>query len=406
MKELLHLERLLRPITPEVFFSRYWERGPLHISGRGADFYPQLFSLRELDTYVFASRGAGLVVKPPPGEPGRMEEVGFERISELYLRFEQGCSIILNAAHEHWAPFASLKSALEAELAARVRVNVYISPPGVSAFQAHFDLHDTFIFQLQGSKEWTVYAPQVELPLSPEVLVGSQVFEQLPGVDLSAARAKLDRSALGTPTLKVILREGDFLYIPRGHPHQARSLDQTSIHATAGAHVTTWLDILQTALAWSAFDHLELRRGVPPALAQSGGAGAAVREMLLARLAALAGGVEIDRAMKTAAAKLESARSAAPDGHFESIARLSAVDGASRLRRRSGWVCTAEKDAEYAHLYFGKSVIRGPLSLFSTFEYLSRHEETALAAWPGELDEESRVLLARRLIREGLLALV
>lgn len=394
-----------------MFFSQYWESRPLFISGRAPDFYPRLFSLRELDTYLFASRGSGVVIKPPPGEPGpgrvdrgRLVDVGLDRSSELYLRFEQGCSILLNAAHEHWAPFASLRAALEAELAARVRVNVYISPPGASAFQTHFDLHDTFIFQLEGSKEWTVHAPQVELPLSPEVLLGSLQLEQLPGVDLSRARTKLDRGALGEPTLKVVLQPGDFLYIPRGHPHQARSLEQTSIHATAGAHVTTWLDIMQTALAWAAFDEVQLRRGLPPALARNGTADAAVKKELADIFASLSDNVDFDRALKTAAAKLSSSLCAAPDGHFESIARMADVNGASRLRRRAGWVCTAEHDGESAYLYFGKSVIRGPLNLFSTFEHLARHEEVSLDTWPDELDEESRVLLAKRLIREGLLA--
>ena len=57
--------------------------------------------------------------------------------------------------------------------------------------------------QLEGSKEWKLYKPMVEL---------SRDYTQ----DLS-------QDDIGEPTMTVTLEAGDMLYFPRGVIHQART---------------------------------------------------------------------------------------------------------------------------------------------------------------------------------------
>ena len=100
-----------------------------------------------------------------------------------------------------------------------VQVNAYLSPPGTKGLELHFDYHDVFVVQLDGSKRWRIWEPldRTRLPVrgGPEI-----------------RRPTL--AELGAPALDIELRSGDCLYLPRGFPHAAESLDDASAHLTVG----------------------------------------------------------------------------------------------------------------------------------------------------------------------------
>ncbi len=52
ISEALNLEVLLRPVSVEAFFERYWEQNHLHIQGRSAAYYQQLMSARDLEQII------------------------------------------------------------------------------------------------------------------------------------------------------------------------------------------------------------------------------------------------------------------------------------------------------------------------------------------------------------------
>jgi hypothetical protein len=46
------LERLLHPLPPSVFFEQYWEQRPLLLKRNDATFYSNLFSRRDVDSWL------------------------------------------------------------------------------------------------------------------------------------------------------------------------------------------------------------------------------------------------------------------------------------------------------------------------------------------------------------------
>src|SRR5215469_8498820 len=93
-----------------------------------------------------------------------------------------------------WPPAAALCRSLEAVFHCPVHANMYLTPEGAQGFDAHFDTHEVFVLQLEGSKQWRLYGEPRALPLVDE-------------------RFNIPRDQLG-PVREVELSAGDLLYIP------------------------------------------------------------------------------------------------------------------------------------------------------------------------------------------------
>ncbi|NET58882.1 MAG: cupin, partial [Symploca sp. SIO2E6] len=106
------------------------------------------------------------------------------------------------------------------------QVNAYCSWPGRQGFSSHYDTHEVFILQVDGTKKWQVFGDTVKYPL-PEQKSSFLVPPE------------------GEPDVSCILNPGDVLYIPRGHWHYAMALDEPSLHLTLGVHCQTGIDFLE-----------------------------------------------------------------------------------------------------------------------------------------------------------------
>jgi ribosomal protein L16 Arg81 hydroxylase len=131
--------------------------------------------------------------------------------------------------------------------AAQSDINVYLTPPAQSGFDAHFDTTDVFIVQCRGSKEWRVfrdYTNRAALPLTDT------------NWDPDRFRPSADFEVL-------TLCAGDVLYLPRGTMHQAFCSNRESMHLTVSIAPLTYADILVKAVKRAAETDSELRRRVP-----------------------------------------------------------------------------------------------------------------------------------------------
>ena len=115
-------------------------------------------------------------------------------------------------------------------LAAVNTLHLYASGPSASALALHADFHDVTILGVSGEKRWTVCSP-------PD----GGAWTALPW----EARTNLLQRC-GTPDTAALdcriftVREGDLLYIPRGHAHLARAAAQVgSAHADLTTSPTT-----------------------------------------------------------------------------------------------------------------------------------------------------------------------
>nr|POE69500.1 bifunctional lysine-specific demethylase and histidyl-hydroxylase mina [Quercus suber] len=124
-----------------------------------------------------------------------------------------------------------------------VGVNMYLTPPNSQGLARHYDDHCVFVFQLFGTKQWTVFSqPNVQLP-------------RLYGPD-SLHDAEVENSV--TKCHQILLKEGDILYIPRGVLHEACT-DNGGPNGSAACslHLTLGIEV-EPPFEWEGFAHVAL----------------------------------------------------------------------------------------------------------------------------------------------------
>lgn len=273
-------QAILDPIPLNQFYSEYWERKPLLVKAKGnkkryanllslesirkmTKDHPQYFA-QDLNVTRYQKDKEGVkrritLDKLPNGTgTGDAEDVKPIRVdpSELWSNYDKGCTVRLLCPHKHSDAIHALLSTLELELQCMVGANAYLTPPKASqGFAPHYDDIEAFCLQLEGSKRWKVYPPNLELPR-----VSSEDFtpEDLEGK---------------TPVMDVTLEEGDLLYMPRGWIHQACTLrddNEHSLHLTISAmQQWAWVDLLDMIMpealenAATSDTSTSLREGLP-----------------------------------------------------------------------------------------------------------------------------------------------
>lgn len=163
---------------------------------------------------------------------------------QLIARYGKGATIVISQAHEQFSALATYKRDIQTALQLRCQTNVYLSPPDQQGFNPHYDSHDVFIIQVEGSKVFNIYEGGVELPYSHEP------FEA--GVHECGALSE-----------SILLEAGDTLYIPRGVMHDAVARDTTSLHITLGVYAITMQDVMLEMIHRLGEQDVRYRRSIP-----------------------------------------------------------------------------------------------------------------------------------------------
>jgi hypothetical protein len=283
--------------------------------------------------------------------------------------FEAGATIVLQGLHLNWTPLARFCRALEADLGHPAQANSYYTPRRSQGFAVHHDTHDVFVLQVAGEKQWRVYDPLFELPLKHQ-------------------RYSKSLGEHGPPVLELTLRAGDTLYLPRGWLHDALTSETDSLHVTIGVNLHTWADALRAALV-ECEDDVEFRRSVPEDGVQ--------QTDLLERLAER---LDAEDVLRRARTRLVDSRRPILDGQLEEVRALGSLSAETPLERRETLIAQLEGTT----LSFEGKHVTFPDHAREELEAVFAVEEPFTAAdLPGGLDEDSRLVLVRRLIREGFL---
>jgi hypothetical protein len=254
-----------------------------------------------------------------------------------------------------------------------VQANAYHTPASAQGFAIHHDTHDVFVLQVAGRKRWRVYEPVIELPLK------SQRWSPALGDP-------------GTPVLDLALEAGDTLYIPRGWPHEASTAEGESLHLTVGLHPPTRLDALRAAVDACA-DDLEFRRCV--------GADGELPADLLERLAQHLRPEEIARRMRR---RFVVGRRPVADDQLAQVRAAADLGADAECERRPTVIAELERRAGAVALVFeGKEVIFPAHAAAAVATVHAADGPITAAGLPGPLDEPGRLVLMRRLVREGYL---
>ena len=81
-----------------------------------------------------------------------------EKVDLRELTHLEQLAVFAQLEGSHQALFECVRS-LEREFSTRFQANIYLTPGNAQGFHPHYDSHDVFVVQLQGTKRWRVWAP-------------------------------------------------------------------------------------------------------------------------------------------------------------------------------------------------------------------------------------------------------
>ena len=306
------------------------------------------------------TRGASLAGRPLTGL------VDARRVLALY---DGGATVVLQGLHRYWAPLTDLVAGLELELGHPCQANAYLTPPGAQGFALHRDTHDVFVFQTHGSKLWEVH--------------GTDGAEE------------------------VLLEPGLSMYLPTGTPHAARAQEGASLHVTIGINQLTWRGLLRRTVAGVVDavpdEHLPAGYLDDPSL---------LAGRLAQRLEALAAdlrSVPADRVVEQEMTRFLATRPTRLRGGLGDVLAARTLDDTSRLRRRAGHPCVLVRHPDTddrLRVLLGDRHLDVPARLQPALEEVRARPTLSPADLADHLDAADRVVLCRRLVREGLLEVV
>jgi hypothetical protein len=361
----------------------------VHASSGALAGFGDVFSLQALDQLV--AHGARLpsvrmVAGGTPLAPSRFcsaTRLGGRNLDDVVdpvkvvARLSDGATLVLQSLHRTSPTVGAFVTRLQDELSHPVQANAYLTPPDAAGLAEHSDLHDVLAVQLHGTKRWWV-------------------------------------DGLGDVTM----RPGDVMYVPRGVRHRAETADDTSLHLTLGIIRVTARQVIDRILDGGpdtldaplpvGYRHRarrhELDRHLDSAL------DAALDVIGVADLDAVAGAEQARRLAHPPRA-----------GRIVSNVLLDRLDGDAVIR----WVAPEplaravdETDGRLGHwdgmrdhdhwsprpttitVHLGDRTLTMPTGALDALRALSAGRPIRVGDLPG-LDESSRVVLARRLVRES-----
>jgi bifunctional lysine-specific demethylase and histidyl-hydroxylase NO66 len=376
---------------PERFVRDHWARAPLYRPGDDANRFVDLFSIADVD-HLVATASLRVPAIRMVKDGGELPSQGYTKSGRLgskpltdlvdpgkvYGQFAGGATIVLQGLQRYWLPLTRLCRDLERSLTHPTQVNAYVTPPASRGLGLHADEHDVFVLQLHGRKRWEVYRP---------------------GPDN-------DPKAPGELLLDVVLRPGDCLYVPVDFPHAVRTEQSASAHLTVGVLTSTWREVLGDAVR-RVLDEPAFTAPLPPGYADQPAAIAGAVAERLGELQQRLGKLDPEEMAEAAARKFRSSRPPILTGQLGQLLDLDQVSDTTIVWRRAGSVCDLQVDDDGLRvLELGDRSLGFPAwvepALRALLTLLERERFTA-ADLAGELDPESRLVLIRRLVREGLL---
>jgi cupin superfamily protein len=370
------VDRLLEPFSFAQFCDAYYEKRPLLIKRQAPAYYDGLLTLDAVNAHLgeagLLSTELRLVRNgehvdeadfrwPNSSDNTRYADDAADK-EAVFARFYDGYTIGIGSYERHCAAVLHLRHDLERVFHAPVVTHIFLTPGNAQALSEHRDREDTFILQFAGMKEWTV---------------------------TNGSRKRV---------LKTTLEPGDFLYLPAGFVHEARSTDCISAHITLALEKFTYADLLKK-IAGNAEASAWLRRSLPADFRNAAHHDEFLREVREhfedADLPAY-----LDRMHS------DFAEDRLPDSanRLADYMKLPSIGAASRFRRRSGMWPELANGGEQIVLTFNRKSLEFPAAAAKSIRVMMDAGEFNVSALPG--DGNDNLALCSKLVREGFLTIV
>ncbi len=367
---------------PDAFLRGAWGRRPTVHASEDPLGFADLLSLDDVDRIVSTTslRTPGFrLVKAgeqiPESSYTRSGTTGSKPVSgmadpaRVFELFDRGATIVFQGLHRYHEPATRFCRELEVELGHPCQVNAYVTPAGAQGLALHDDPHDVFVLQAFGRKSWEIHAA--------------------PG----APRRDPIRAEIGP---------GDCVYMPTGTPHAASTQHTLSGHLTVGVHLVSWREVVRAAVDRVISDP-SLDEAIPAGWPRDlEGLARSLRDRLATagtNLGAIDAALIVDeRLERFLSTRLPLIRGALVDG------TTLGIDDGSRLARRQGSICELRTRGDRLVALLGDRRLEMPLWLEPAMRRIAESPAFALGDLADVLpDPQSRTVLARRLVREGLL---
>jgi ribosomal protein L16 Arg81 hydroxylase len=385
----LSLAWLLQPLSVENFLDEIWSQTHHHIR-RGRPGYfdgllPGPSTVDELLELFRREQSAVRLVKgrDKKGSDNYLLVDGSLDVVGIRNDFADGHTIVLDGVEKYVRAVGTLARSIEVELNFPVQVNTYITPPGQTGLAPHYDDHDVFILQVQGSKIWHLYLgadrPPREIQREKDKAVA---IDGLP------------------PPTDVRMEAGDVLYVPRGRVHSAETTSEQSIHLTVGIHAPTVLMLAIGALYSQSWRDDRLNARLPVRHLDDADLDATLRSLVreavgtVDDLGAMAGGLGL------LADGLVRRGQCPPVGP---IANATGIDGETLVRKYQPLYSSVKIEPSGVVLQFASLSIAAGLNHKAAMEFVSRSTEPFRVGDMPELSERQQIELARSLIVSGFL---
>ena len=385
------LAELLYPLDAETFLARHLEKSHV-VTGRPDPMrFAALLSLADLDA-VLGTHGVkfpDIRLVKHEDDVAPSEYTYADKVIDpmrAARHFAEGATVVFGALQDRHEPVRQLCSALAQRSSMRTQANIYLTPPHSQGFDVHWDTHDVFVIQVEGTKSWRIYAGGPAHPL------GGQKFEP-------------ERHGHGDVIDEFTLHAGQVLYIPRGLMHAAAATETVSLHITLGLMAYTWIELLSDCVTELAERSPEWRQSLPFGFAQDADAGMARLERgLRDRLAGLAHDIDVAGVTAARSGDVEAAHRPRQTDYLRQALRAREVRADHVVALRGGPPTRVEAGADQVIVRSGPREIAFPVAARRTLERVLTGEPQRLGSIDDDLDFDSRATVVSTLVREGILA--
>lgn len=222
-----NFSKIINPVSQDDFFKEFYEKGLLHSKISDDQLFNKIIlavrdvfnvqNLRYPDVRLVKS---GAVVEMNKYVDSYIYNEKFEfkdviKKDVLLDEFKNGASVVITHAQKLSFILNQISEDIYNETGIKNHINIYLSPPHSQGYKLHYDRHDVLVLQLIGNKKWEVYN-------SVGLEIAKNYFME-----------NLDK-LIENEKKELLLKEKDFLYLPRGTFHNVFTSDSHSLHVTIG----------------------------------------------------------------------------------------------------------------------------------------------------------------------------
>lgn len=243
-----------------------------------------------------------------------------------------------------------------------------------------------FVLQIEGSKHWRIYDSPISLPDKSQPWKDSGV-------------------QVGNPLYELDLNAGDLIYMPRGYIHEALTSEKASLHITLGILVYTWADVFVEALSLTRKDP-RFRKSLPIGLAEQSEIPSDLNTKFEELKEAFTNTTTLKDIIERIAERFVSNRHPLLDGHLIELNDIDKLDAQTVVRKRANVIYRVTlNDNSVSLLYHGKKLVF-PRYVESALHFIETASNFKAEAISSQIDNAGKLVLVRRLVKEGFLVIV